>query len=131
MHISRGCTTGRLDWVHGELWLLPFALVRRRLGHLATQANGLGRTVPDDLPWTDVPAHALAQVPAGHRTNKVIPFAAVARAQLVRGLTANALRLVMTDGTRHKLLWPTSDPAYDILAGTLPAVLGDRFTLGR
>jgi hypothetical protein len=117
--------------VHGELWLLPFALVRRRLGPLATQVNGFGPTVPDEPPWSDVPTDGPAQALAGHRTNKVIPFAAVARAQLVRGITANGLRVGMMDGTRHKLLWLTSDPAYDILAGELPAALGDRFILGR
>jgi hypothetical protein len=65
-----------------------------------------------------------------HPTNKVIPFDAVARARLVRGMTTDGLKLTMHDGTRHKLLWLSRDPAYRILGAALPAMLGDRFAGG-
>ncbi|GAA1400122.1 hypothetical protein GCM10009662_21170 [Catellatospora coxensis] len=125
--ISRSCTTGWLDWVHGELWLTPTGLVRRRLSRAESRANGLGPTVTAPLPRAELPEAALTRVLAEHATNKVVTFESVDRARLVRGVTAHGLRLVLRDGSRHKLLWLTRDPAYGILADVLPSVLGDRF----
>lgn len=124
--ISRSCTTGWLDWVHGELWLLPDGLIRRRLSLAETRANGLTRTVPAPLPTADPAGFDPAAVLAGHRTNKVIAFAEIASARLKRGRTADALRLSMVDGTRHRLLWLVADPAHDVLSTVLPRQLGDR-----
>jgi hypothetical protein len=129
--ISRSCTTGWSDWVHGELWLLPTALVRRRLSMYKSKANSRGPTVGIPLPSVDVSEFDLVQVLAEHPTNKLVFFDVVLRAQLVKGVTANGLRLIMRDGSRHKLLWLTSDPAYEVLAAVLPYHLGDRFVVGR
>jgi hypothetical protein len=130
--ISRSCTTGWLDWVHGELWLLPHGLVRSSIGLDGTVANrrrnGIGRTVPDPLPYLPVAAFDHEQIRAAHRTNKVLPYNQVAAAMLFRGRTAHGLKLTMTDGRRHKLLWLTRDPAHAVLSETLPAVLQDRLS---
>jgi hypothetical protein len=125
--ISRSCTTGWLDWVHGQLWLLPTGLLRRRMSLAETRANGYDPTVAVPPPRAPVVDFDLTRIAAEHRTNKVIPFEAVARARLVRGLTTDALRLTLRDTTPHRLLWLTRDPAYDILMRVLPALLGDRF----
>jgi hypothetical protein len=124
--LTRGCTTGWGDWTHGELWLLPDALVRRRLGFAATQANRYGPTVADPLPRDDPAAFDPDDIRAAHRTNKFLPFGTIAKAQLFRGFTAHGLTLATTDGKRHKLLWLTADPAYGILTESLPALLGER-----
>jgi hypothetical protein len=130
--ISRSCTTGWLDWVHGELWLLPDGLVRSSIGLDGTIANslrsGIGRTVPHPLPHLPATAIDHKRILAAHRTNKVLPYAHIAAATLFRGLTAHGLTLTMTDGRRHKLLWLTRDPAHAVLGETLRAVLGDRFS---
>jgi len=125
--LSKSCTTGWLDWVHGELWLSPAGLIRRRLTLAETRAHGLGPTVSEPLPEAEFTDADLTRVAAGHPTNKVIAFDTVAHARLVRGATADGLRLVLRDGTRHKLLWLTRDPASAVLLTALPAALQDRF----
>ena len=124
--LTRGCTTGWGDWIHGELWLLPEALVRLRLGFAATQANRYGPTVAEPLPERDPAAFRRDDILGAHRTNKFLPFSAIAKAQLFRGFTAHGLALTMNDGKRHKLLWLTADPAYGMLTEALPAMLGER-----
>jgi hypothetical protein len=122
--VSKGCTTGWLDWVHGELWLLPDALVRRRLTFATTQANRYGPTVGDPLPERDPGSFRRDDI--RHRTDKFLPFATIRTAQLFRGFTAHGLALSTVDGRKHKLLWLTADPAYEILSESLPALLGGR-----
>jgi hypothetical protein len=124
--ISRSCTTGWLDWVHGELWLLPAVLLRRRLSWAESKQHGLGPTVVEPIARAAASEFELARLLAEHPTNKAVSFDTVARARLVRGITADGLRIVTHDGARHKLLWLPRDPAYDILAATLPTILGDR-----
>ena len=124
--VTRSCTTGWFDWIHGELWLTPTALVRRRLSLEKTGAHGLGPTVGQPLERADVSELDLDRLLAEHPTNKVIAFSDVARARLVRGVTAHGLRVRMLDGRRHKLLWLTRDPAYQILGEALHAALGER-----
>ncbi|GGQ73403.1 hypothetical protein [Couchioplanes azureus] len=125
--ISRSCTTGWADWIHGELWLLPRHLVRRRLTLHETRANKNGRTVPVPLP--EVPASALAQrdITSAHRTNKFLLLDEVAEARLHRGILTDRLALKMRDGSRHKLLWLKDDPAHKILGTALGHSLGPRF----
>ena len=125
--ISRSCTTGWADWIHGELWLLPRHLVRRRLTIRETRANTNGRTVPIPLP--EVPASSLIQldIASAHRTNKVLPLDEVAEARLHRGVLTDRLAVKMRDDGRHKLLWLKDDPAHEILGTALERSLGPRF----
>jgi hypothetical protein len=129
--LSRSCTTGWLDWIHGELWLSPTTLIRRRLTWTESTKHRLGPTVGEPLPQTQFHDPDLARLLAEHPTNKVIRFDSIATARLVRGVTTDGLRLTMHDGTRHKLLWLPRDPASKILRAVLPAVLPDRFATGR
>ncbi|MGN9893802.1 hypothetical protein [Micromonospora sp. L31] len=124
--LSKSCTTGWLDWVHGELWLSPVGLIRRRLSWSESKSHGLGPTVGTPLPESALGSFDLATLLAEHPTNKVIYFDAVVAARLVKGRTSDALRLAMSDGDRHKLLWLRRDRAYEILSNSLPAALGDR-----
>lgn len=124
--VTRSCTTGWLDWIHGELWLTPTGLLRRRLSLDESRSNGFGPTVTEPLERADVAGFDLERLLAEQPTNKAILFAEVSHARLVRGVTAHGLRLRMRDGERHKLLWLTRDPAYRILSEALQAALGDR-----
>jgi hypothetical protein len=124
--VTRSCTTGWLDWTHGELWLTSTGLIRRRLSLQATRAHGLGPTVAEPLERADVAAFDLDGLLAQHPTNKVIAFSDIAHARLVRGLTTHGLRLRTLDGRRHKLLWLARDPAYRILSKALATTLGER-----
>ncbi|WP_369255068.1 hypothetical protein [Streptomyces sp. R35] len=123
--LARTCTTGWLDWIHGELWLLPTCLVRVRSGLMDSVANSLGSSLTAPNPGHLI-GYDPAAVLAAHRTNKVIPFDAVARAHLHGGLTTSGLTVSMVDGTRHKLLWLSSEPARRLLTDRLLPVLGAR-----
>jgi hypothetical protein len=124
--LSRSCTTGWLDWVHGELWLSRVGLIRRRLSWGESRSHGLGPTVGTPLPESEFSSFDLVALLAEHPTNKVIYFDAVGTARLVKGRTTDALRLTLSDGNQHKLLWLRRDPAYEILSYSLPVALGDR-----
>jgi hypothetical protein len=119
--VSRSCTTGWLDWIHGELWLTPTGLLRRRLSLQETRSHGLGPTVTEPLDRVN-----LKYLLVEHPTIKVLLFAEVSHARLVQGVTAHGLRLRMRGGQRHKLLWLIRDPAYRILSEALPTALGER-----
>ncbi|WP_190049865.1 hypothetical protein [Streptomyces lomondensis] len=126
--LATTCTTGWLDWIHGELWLLPGHLVRIRGGLLATMVTGFSGP---DLAAPDT-HRALAYDPdairSAHRTNKVLPLAEIAHARLHGGLTTSGMTLTMADGTRHKLLWMSTEPARRVLRDRLPPLLGPRLT---
>lgn len=124
--ITRSCTTGWTDWIHGELWILPTALVRRRLDYAETRANALGPTVDKPLPDALPGDFNHSEILRFHPTNKVILFEQIAKAALHQGRTSDRLTAQMHDGTRHKLLWLSRDPAYSLLSATLSALLGAR-----
>ncbi|MCW8097472.1 hypothetical protein [Streptomyces tauricus] len=126
--LARTCTTGWLDWIHGELWLLPDALVRVRSGLLDSTVNSVSGSIamPRD-PYT-VTAYDPEAILAGHRTNKVIDLAGIDHARLHGGVTTSGLTAHMTDGTHHKLLWNTFEPTRRLLRDRLLPVLGPRLT---
>lgn len=126
--LAASCTTGWLDWFHGELWLLPDSLVRARGGFVDTVVNSISPGVREHTA-TSVIGYNPAAVLKGHHTNKVIPFDGITHASLHRGLTTSGLTVTMTDGTRHKLLWLSSEPAHRVLTDRLLPVLGSRLTL--
>jgi hypothetical protein len=122
--ITRTCTTGWGDWVHGELWSWPSALARVRLplGHtLGSSAGKPAGPHPTRL--------SPEEVRAGHRRNRYLPLDDVARAALHRGVMNDRLGVTMRDGSRHKLLWLRTDSAFEILQERLSAALSDRLTL--
>ncbi|MFI9750907.1 hypothetical protein [Streptomyces collinus] len=124
--IARTCTTGWLDWIHGELWLLPDQLVRIRGGLPATMTVGL---VGPDLATPDAfrtLAHDPDAIRSAHRTNKVLPLAEITAARIHGGLTTSGMTLSMADGTRHKLLWMSMEPARRLLRDRLLPLLGPR-----
>jgi hypothetical protein len=52
-----------------------------------------------------------------------------ARLTFGRGLMNGRLRVVLTDGTRTKLLWLKDDTVHDVLRSTLEEWLGNRLTV--
>ncbi|GAA0330107.1 hypothetical protein ACKI14_29635 [Streptomyces turgidiscabies] len=108
--LTSTCTTGRLDWTHGELWLLTEGLLRVSSGFLTTLTNSGGSGLTPRDPYRLI-AHDPATALAAHPPNKLIPFAGMAAARLHGGVTTSGLEVVMTDGTRHNILWSSWDPA--------------------
>lgn len=123
--MARTCTTGWLDWIHGELWLTPTCLLRVRSGLMDSVVNSFGSGLPARDQGRTV-GYDPDRVLTGHRTNKLIPFPDIARARLRGGITTSSLTVDMRDGTRHKLLWKSSDPARRLLTDRLLPILGAR-----
>ncbi|MFF8934998.1 hypothetical protein ACF08O_09795 [Streptomyces paradoxus] len=124
--IARTCATGWLDWIHGELWLLPDQLVRVRGGLPAAMTVGL---LGPELATRDTfrtLAHDPDTIRSAHRTNKVLPLTEIANARIHGGLTTSGMTLSMADGTRHKLLWMSMEPARGLLRDRLLPLLGPR-----
>ncbi|MGW0865554.1 hypothetical protein [Streptomyces sp. NPDC002611] len=124
--LATTCTTGWLDWTHGELWLLSDQLVRIRGGLLATAVTGLTGPELAARGTYRTLAHDPDAVRSAHRTNKVLPLAEIAHARIHGGVTTSGMTLRMTDGTRHKLLWMSTEPARRVLRDRLPPLLGTR-----
>ncbi len=126
MLISRSCTTGWADWIHGELWLSSEHLIRRRLGLRQTIANGLWRTVPLSQPDYEITAEQILAVRSEHRTNHVVNWSDVVDANLRRGLLNGRLKLTMSDGSRHMFLWFSWDGAFVRLRPVIEAIKATR-----
>lgn len=132
--IATSCTTGWSDWIHGALWMDANRLVRIRLSLAQTRERG--RQIRGHAPAggpTPAIIHADTTRPgeilAGHKTNKVIEFSAVARMRLHHGRRTDRINILLTDGTRHKLLWLPDEPAFGALHQELPGLLGQRFAV--
>jgi hypothetical protein len=124
--ISRSCTTGWTDWIHGELWLSPKHLIRRRLGLRQTIANGLWRTVPSSLPEYEITADQILAIQSGHRSNRVVAWSDVVDANLRRGVLCGRLALTMSDGNRRTFLWFSWDGAFVQLRPAIEAIKAAR-----
>jgi hypothetical protein len=117
--LSASCTTGWLDWLHGELWLLPDGLLRVCAGLAATLSHEYGPTVPDAPVYRDFDDSEITKIVATNKRNLWIPADQIARGSLANGLASGRLNLLMTDGRKIKLLWLESDPAHEPLRAAL------------
>jgi Zn-dependent protease with chaperone function len=133
--VTDRCTTGWMDWCHGELWLTSEGLLRRRVGWPRAVARELrrqftGPTVRADRPrWEAFAETRIRSMAAAHRTNHWVPSDRIRRAWLRKGLLMGRLRLELVDGRRLKLFWLRADPVYGPLRAALTGWLGDRLTL--
>jgi hypothetical protein len=117
--ISASCTTGWLDWIGVELWLLPDGILRLALNLAKTKEHRIARTVSDEpriRPFRDDEIRAL--VAQGSR-NVWISADLIAAARLRVGIVSDRLRLTLVDGTTVKLLWLRADHADDPLRDAL------------
>jgi hypothetical protein len=105
--LTRRCTTGWLDWIHGQLWLFPEGLLRARGNLQITIAQSARGPLPDQLTAT-TDERELAQL-AREKGNLWIPSTAIRSASIRRGLTTERLLLTLVDGSRIKLLWPGNE----------------------
>ena len=126
--ISATCTTSWFDWIHGELWLCPNGLLRRSLGLVATLRHGGGPT----LDTTNRPTRVFTQVEidqivARGRRNRWIPWSAITKATLKRGIMDHSLHIELGDRRREKFLWLQVDGGWDTLEHALTVALPGRF----
>lgn len=102
--LSTTCTTGWLDWFHGELWLFPDGLLRVPIGW-ARSLLLVGYVRNIGLPsWRQIDASArewmLAQPGA-----LWIPAVTLSQAELRHTVGADEFRAIRADGSYVQLLW--------------------------
>jgi hypothetical protein len=105
--LTQRCTTGWLDWIHGQIWLFPEGLLWARGNLQITIAQSARGPLPDQLTAT-TDERELAQL-AREKGNLWIPSTAIRSASIRRGLTTERLLLTLVDGSRIKLLWPGNE----------------------
>lgn len=146
--LTNSCTTGWMQWGHGELWLTPDSLVRigrkkltaraaleggagSALGAVAGPIGHLAALVGGGL-WTrqrdrrdlgrvaDV-EHAAWVLDLMQRRDDVlaIPLRWITRADVRSGLSTTRLRLHTVDGAEHTLLWLNNAVAVPVLRTVL------------
>ncbi len=117
--ITASCTTGWLDWIHGELWLLPNGLLRVSSGLGATIAHANQRTVPEESVTREFGPGEVDHLQRQHETNLWIQADAIVSASLFNGPLSGRLSLKLNDGRRVKLLWLRADCASEPLRHAL------------
>ena len=113
--VTASCTTGWLDWIHGELWLFPHGLLRSSTGLKSDgahgHAGGVVRTVTGEPRSREFADGEIERIVASRRRNLWIEADRIKRADLHAGRTTSRLNLHMTDGRRITLLWLREDRA--------------------
>lgn len=127
--LTASATTGWLDWIHGELWLLPSGLLRRPLGLWKTVLHGTGPTV-NQKHWKNwqIVLPMLTTTIADSK-NVWVPREHIVKAYLHEGMSADRLKLVLTDSRTVKFLWLPWDNAFHPLQTTLSQWLGEHLII--
>ena len=109
--ISGSCTTSWLDWIHGELWLLPDGLLRIATSLANTAGNGILRTIPREPVVRRFTHRQIEDLIARRKRNLWIPAAKITSADIHTGLLQSRANLLLADGRTQKLLWLRGDHA--------------------
>jgi hypothetical protein len=109
--ITSSCTTGWLDWIHGDLWLLPDGLLRIPTGVAATASHGLLHTVSGDLAEREFTGVELQKIASRGKKNLWLQADHIKRADIHTGVMTSRVNLWMADGQKVKLLWIRGDHA--------------------
>lgn len=129
--LTRSCTTGWADWVHGELWLCPDGLLRLSLGLATTITKSLGiwsalaydRFARQSSPRTFEPDE-IGDLLSRKRTNVWVPWPQISEAVLRKGLMTGRLRVTLADGRSVKFLWLAEQRVFATLRDALLARIG-------
>ena len=116
--ITASCTTGWLDWIHGELWLFPEGLLRVRTSLATTLAHQNLRTVSDEPQGRDFSYDEIKALVTTKR-NLWIEADRIERADVHVGVMTGRVNLRMRGGRKIKLLWLRSDHAERALSTAL------------
>ena len=118
--ITASCTTGWLDWVHGELWVLPDGLVRLRTSLSTTLMHQNQQTVPDEAERVELSNESIDFMISTKR-RLWIPSDKIKSAHFHIGRTTGRVNLRMKDAAKIKLLWLRSDRSEGPLTAALAA----------
>lgn len=105
--LTRTSTNGWLDWIHGDLWLLPSAIARIRTGVWRTLANSVRWLIGsyEDPQSVQPPKDLVAIYGSESQGRNQVPKSAVLKARLHRGLITDRLAFELRDGSIRKFLW--------------------------
>lgn len=131
--VTAAATMGRLQPVHGQMWLFDGGLLYRRLGLRRTVSQlrrepgrrAPPRTVdPGDRPRQSFTSAELDRIAAEASANRWIGRDALRAARLRRRPTVARLRLELVDGERLVLAWPRREQATPAVEERLRSWLG-------
>lgn len=131
--ISRTCTTGWFDWIHGDLWLCPRGLLRYSRGisgmrsYLASGRSEIDRTPESARLKRTFTVAEMQPLVASDRRNRWYSWDQIDRATLKWGILDHSLHLDLLDGGHAKFLWMKLDGGFDILQVALSEALPGRF----
>jgi hypothetical protein len=137
--LTTSATTGWLDWIHGEFWLLPTAgLLRIPLGLVGTLESSMQfilrqagiNLTPDQSPplWSSFDRKTLEAL-STTKGNRWIPREHIKTAYLHHGLSADRLRLELVDQRTVKVLWLPEEVTWELLEGHLSEWLGNELVI--
>lgn len=118
--LSASSTTGWLDWIHGELLLLPDGLLRIRQNLAKTAAKGNAALVQGQAIELVADPDKLAAATA-HRRSTWVPATAIDAYDLTRGPMSGKLLLHLAGGGRQTFLFLVQDMDYQALEEALQA----------
>lgn len=127
--IAASCTTGWLDWEHGNLWLAPHGLARIPLGMPTSVAHTFVGVDPAKWRSRAIGVNELREVLNSSARALWLDAAEMKAAWLHRGLLNDRLNVRLNDGAFHKLLWVRNSAATQQVEEALRRWLGPRFQL--
>jgi hypothetical protein len=116
--LSTTCTTGWLDWFHGQLWLFPDGLLRIPLGKVKTILFVGYATNP----WQVMPrvfSEDKWRQALSHPGSLWVPFAGIRQANLRHVFSADEFSAQFWDGRSIQLLWLPRPMVYDVFEASL------------
>ncbi len=135
--LTTSCTTGWLDWVHGELWSCPNGLPRLslRLPTTIRKSLGSGAALAYDSDARESGPRYFDQAEidalvARKKRTVWVPWVQIREAALRQGLMTSRLRMNLLDGRTVKFLWLPDHRTLDSLRDRLRTRLGPNFRIG-
>jgi hypothetical protein len=121
--VSASCTSGRGDWIRGELWLFDDGILRRSLGLAVTLAacSQPPSRIETSASFT---SQEIDRITGANRRNVWVRRSQIIEASLSRGWCTSKLVLRLEDGSTRTFLYQRSAQAFGLLESRLHEWLG-------
>ncbi len=122
--LSGSCTTGWLDWKHGEFWLLEEGLFRCTSGWLNTTIHVNQPVVGLQAKHGYVDIDKIKNLLHQDNSNKFIYKMDIEKYSISKGPLSGELKLKLKNGKSQKFLFLKDDMDYQLLRSTLNEWVG-------